>query len=110
MVTAILGAIVFGERLGWTWWIGAALLAAGNVVIGRREEKEMMRAEGVGGVRLSETTGIEGEEQQEEEAVRLMAEEDILDREGEESVADIIDLGDEDLVGRVGDASTKGST
>jgi drug/metabolite transporter (DMT)-like permease len=36
--TALLGLIIFGERLPPMWWAGAGLLAAGNVVIGRREE------------------------------------------------------------------------
>ncbi|KAK5103667.1 hypothetical protein LTS08_003085 [Lithohypha guttulata] len=39
-ITAILGAIIFSEKLPLLWWVGAALLAAGNVVIGRREEGE----------------------------------------------------------------------
>ncbi len=39
MVTALLGWAVFSERLPPLWWVGAALLAAGNVVIGRREEE-----------------------------------------------------------------------
>jgi drug/metabolite transporter (DMT)-like permease len=38
--TALLGLIIFGERLPPMWWAGAGLLAAGNVVIGRREEGE----------------------------------------------------------------------
>lgn len=32
--------MIFGEKLPPTWWLGAGLLAAGNVVIGRREETE----------------------------------------------------------------------
>lgn len=39
-VTAILGAMIFGEKLPLGWWAGAGLLAAGNVIIGRREEAE----------------------------------------------------------------------
>jgi drug/metabolite transporter (DMT)-like permease len=39
-VTALLGLVIFGERLPPMWWVGAGLLAAGNVVIGRREENE----------------------------------------------------------------------
>ena len=40
VVTALLGLIIFGESLPPMWWAGAGLLAAGNVVIGRREEGE----------------------------------------------------------------------
>ena len=39
-ITAILGAMIFGEKLPLGWWAGAGLLAAGNVVIGRRDEAE----------------------------------------------------------------------
>ena len=37
-VTALLGVAVFSEALAATWWAGAALLVAGSVIIGRREE------------------------------------------------------------------------
>ena len=40
MVTAILGLMIFGEKLPGLWWLGAGLLAVGNVIIGRREEAE----------------------------------------------------------------------
>jgi hypothetical protein len=40
MVTAVLGFIIFSESLPPLWWLGAALLVAGNVIIGRREEAE----------------------------------------------------------------------
>lgn len=39
-ITAVLGAMIFGEKLPLGWWFGAALLASGNIVIGRREEVE----------------------------------------------------------------------
>lgn len=32
--------MIFGEKLPFAWWLGAGLLAAGNVVIGKREEAE----------------------------------------------------------------------
>lgn len=38
MITAVLGWMVFGEKLSGVWFLGAGLLAVGNVVIGRREE------------------------------------------------------------------------
>lgn len=77
--TAFLGLLIFGERLPPMWWAGAGLLAAGNVVIGRREEGEKP-----GG-----TTGLEQDDGQQEEA--LLGDND---REG-----DIIDL-HEELGGR----------
>ncbi|KFZ14347.1 hypothetical protein V502_06131 [Pseudogymnoascus sp. VKM F-4520 (FW-2644)] len=41
MLTAILGLVIFSESLPPLWFAGAALLVAGNVIIGRREEKEL---------------------------------------------------------------------
>jgi hypothetical protein len=38
MVTAVLGALVFSESLPGLWWLGAAFLVAGSVIIGSREE------------------------------------------------------------------------
>lgn len=65
-ITAILGAMIFGEKLPLLWWAGAGLLAAGNVVIGRREEGEKPG----GTIGLDET--VEGAEQ----AEHLLAEEE----------------------------------
>ena len=82
MVTAFLGWAVFGEELKGLWWVGAACLAIGNVVIGRREEGEKP-----GG-----TTGLD-ETQQEAEA--LMGHETV--GQGEE--VDLVEL-DEDTPGK----------
>jgi hypothetical protein len=38
MVTAVLGALIFSESLPKLWWLGAAFLVAGSVIIGSREE------------------------------------------------------------------------
>jgi hypothetical protein len=38
MVTALLGALIFSEVLPPLWWAGAALLVAGNVIVGRKDE------------------------------------------------------------------------
>jgi hypothetical protein len=38
MITAVLGALIFSEALPGRWWLGAALLVTGSVIIGRREE------------------------------------------------------------------------
>ncbi|KAI0132687.1 hypothetical protein BJ170DRAFT_680566 [Xylariales sp. AK1849] len=38
MITAILGLVIFSESLPPLWWLGAAMLVAGNVIIGRKEE------------------------------------------------------------------------
>ena len=111
MVTAFLGAAIFDEKLGGRWWLGAAFLAMGNVVIGRRDEGEEGSGKGKG-VRLPDS-GVTGEGQAalresmensrfgddaEDEQARLLRGEQEMDGN---DAADIIDLGDEDLVGRV---------
>ena len=37
LTTAMLSMIIFAEGLPLTWWIGAALLVSGSVIIGARE-------------------------------------------------------------------------
>ncbi|KAL8659162.1 MAG: hypothetical protein Q9226_000569 [Calogaya cf. arnoldii] len=39
LITALLGLIIFSEKLPPLWWVGAVGLVVGNVVIGRREEE-----------------------------------------------------------------------
>jgi hypothetical protein len=76
--TALLGLAIFGESLPPTWWAGAALLAAGNVVIGRRDEGDRPggtpRSEGRGGgARKGEDEGeSEGEGEGEGEGTALL--------------------------------------
>ncbi|KAF2396692.1 hypothetical protein EJ06DRAFT_483172 [Trichodelitschia bisporula] len=36
IIAALLGVAVFGERLPPQWWLGAALLITGSVIIGRQ--------------------------------------------------------------------------
>jgi hypothetical protein len=43
IVTAVLSALIFTESLPGLWWLGAAMLVAGSVIIGRREETETKR-------------------------------------------------------------------
>ena len=40
VATALLGLAVFSENLPPLWWLGAGMLVAGNVVIGRDKEEE----------------------------------------------------------------------
>lgn len=37
-ITAILGFVIFSEALPPLWWIGAAMLVAGNVIVGAKDE------------------------------------------------------------------------
>lgn len=39
-ITAVMSALVFGESLPGLWWLGAAMLVAGSVIVGMREEEE----------------------------------------------------------------------
>ncbi|KUJ16356.1 uncharacterized protein LY89DRAFT_538398, partial [Mollisia scopiformis] len=66
MLTAVLGWLIFSESLPPLWFLGAALLVAGNVIIGRRDEGEEkrdvhQRAEDGGGAEEGEGL-LEGEE------------------------------------------------
>ncbi|PYH98051.1 hypothetical protein BO71DRAFT_416655 [Aspergillus ellipticus CBS 707.79] len=36
LVTAVLGMLVFGERVGGLWWLGAGMMGVGCVVVGMR--------------------------------------------------------------------------
>ncbi|KAK8128084.1 hypothetical protein PG984_009192 [Apiospora sp. TS-2023a] len=38
VITAVLGFAIFAESLPPLWWLGAAMLVAGNVIIGRKDE------------------------------------------------------------------------
>ncbi|KAK7754138.1 hypothetical protein SLS62_003984 [Diatrype stigma] len=38
MITALLGLAIFAESLPPLWWLGAAMLVAGNVIVGRKGE------------------------------------------------------------------------
>ncbi|KAI0109851.1 hypothetical protein F4814DRAFT_380631 [Daldinia grandis] len=40
VITALLGLVIFSESLPPLWWAGAALLVAGNVIIGRGKQGE----------------------------------------------------------------------
>ncbi|TVY12987.1 hypothetical protein LARI1_G008366, partial [Lachnellula arida] len=61
MLTAILGFLIFSESLPPLWFLGAALLVAGNVIIGRRDEGEDKEGDGDG--------DLEGGEREEEGAL-----------------------------------------
>ncbi|KAF1994761.1 hypothetical protein P154DRAFT_363998 [Amniculicola lignicola CBS 123094] len=91
MITAVLGALVFSESLPALWWLGAALLVAGSVIIGRREEGGKAVKESTAGVEpLLERDGVEGQafkdddEREEEEEHELDSVKDINEEESED--------------------------
>ncbi|KAI1734012.1 hypothetical protein F4680DRAFT_439755, partial [Xylaria scruposa] len=46
MITALLGFAIFAEALPPLWWVGATLLVAGNVIIGRKDEGSVDDSDG----------------------------------------------------------------
>jgi drug/metabolite transporter (DMT)-like permease len=46
VVAALVGWAVFGEKLGGMWWVGAACLIAGTVVIGRGRVSDNGKGDG----------------------------------------------------------------
>ncbi|ESU11238.1 hypothetical protein FGSG_05302 [Fusarium graminearum PH-1] len=86
MVTAVLGALIFSEVLPPLWWAGAALLVAGNVIVGRKDETKDAGAAAVAEGPSYVPIPTEDEEEQ---------------RRDEDEDEDIIDLG------RVSDERTR---
>ncbi|KAI2466342.1 hypothetical protein F4781DRAFT_355904 [Annulohypoxylon bovei var. microspora] len=68
MITALLGLAIFAESLPPLWWIGAAMLVAGNVIIGRGTKEETSEAEagaGSDGVEFHDDEGRDGNDDDE---------------------------------------------
>ncbi len=59
MITALLGLVIFSESLPPLWWLGAALLVAGNVIIGRENEGASNKDDDTDGSGLLESTASE---------------------------------------------------
>lgn len=47
VITAVLGFAIFSEALPPLWWLGAAMLVAGNVIIGHHDESPKTEDNGV---------------------------------------------------------------
>ncbi|MCJ1370910.1 hypothetical protein MMC20_002124 [Loxospora ochrophaea] len=77
MLTALLGLVIFSESLPGLWWVGAAMLVAGNVVIGRREEKEVEQVGQESGGADEERERLREEEEEEEEEEETLVEESL---------------------------------
>ncbi|EMC91970.1 hypothetical protein BAUCODRAFT_79125 [Baudoinia panamericana UAMH 10762] len=61
MLTAVLGLAIFRESLPALWWLGASLLVAGSVIIGRREEGKEVGAAGTAGSEPAVAAGAASE-------------------------------------------------
>lgn len=66
LVTAVLGMIVFDEKVGGLWWIGAGMMGAGCILVGMREETNTEKS----GAEEGEGTGREEEETKQQEGIR----------------------------------------
>ncbi|PVI02495.1 hypothetical protein DM02DRAFT_670496 [Periconia macrospinosa] len=93
MITALLGSMIFSESLPGLWWLGAAMLVAGSVIIGRRDEGTAAKSQSANAA----AEGSEGERAR------------FLDEDGTEEVDDELELGsvkgddDEEEAGSSGD-------
>jgi len=101
MVTAVLGFLIFSESLPPLWFLGAAMLVAGNVIIGRREEGEKdddehVRAESGHGS-YERVADMDGEQ---EESLLVTEELELDEGLKEADDEDLLQLGLEDM-GRV---------
>lgn len=72
VITAVLGFLIFSESLPPMWWAGAALLVAGNVIIGRKDETKDVAAGGG-------DEGYAAVPQQETHSARRGEDEDVAD-------------------------------
>lgn len=62
VLTAALGFLIFSEALPPLWWLGASMIVAGNVIIGRKDEALLELKEG------GEEVVVVDEEEEEEDA------------------------------------------
>ncbi|GAD98148.1 hypothetical protein AN2309.2 [Paecilomyces variotii No. 5] len=80
LVTALLGMIVFSEKVHGLWWLGAAMMGAGCILVGMREESgkgDSTTADATAGRRARRSEDGVGEEN----AVLLGGDEDLSDTE-----------------------------
>lgn len=91
VITAILGSAIFSESLPPLWWLGASMLVAGNVIVGRKDESLEPEGGDEDGDR-SATADHSGSSQNAHLMDGLVPESKAVDGEDE----DILDLGDSD--------------
>ncbi|KAL2006312.1 hypothetical protein VTN00DRAFT_9966 [Thermoascus crustaceus] len=92
LVTAILGMIVFGEHVRGLWWLGAAMMGAGCILVGMRDGDREKKGDSSdagggdgddeGGIRVAREHAGDGSA---EESVQLLgADESVSESEDEE--------------------------
>lgn len=87
VITALAGFLIFSESLPPLWWVGAALLVAGNVIIGSKDESgESENGEGATVLPV----GLDGLGSYED----VPQAEDVVDPELKNEDEDIAELGD----------------
>jgi len=100
VLTALLGLAIFSEALPPLWWAGAAMLVAGNVIVGHKDESKAQDHQHPG---IDGDGDVDGDVDVDASAVPAagLAEAEGLLRGQEEGVSakepvdeDIIDLGD----------------
>jgi hypothetical protein len=98
VITAVLGSAIFSESLPPLWWLGAAMLVAGNVIIGRKDESEKAddAGDGESSSILSNGPTRPGTSQDANSLHGVVPEPKVPGEEREEEEEDIIDLGDSD--------------
>lgn len=103
-ITAVMGWLIFSESLPPLWFVGAALLVVGNVIIGRREEGEEKDAVvgGQGGLERRSGDGHEEGEGLLGEEVELESESEADERKRRREEEDVLQLDLDDNAGREG--------
>lgn len=67
IVTAVLSFLIFNESLPGLWWLGAALLVAGSVIIGKETDKKSVAAPARGEPLLDSSGDANGQDDDSEE-------------------------------------------
>lgn len=85
LVTAVLGMIVFGEQVRGLWWLGAAMMGVGCILVGMREQEEEKTKKRRGASR-DHGRSARGEEEplDEDETITLIGRENESDSQSEE--------------------------
>lgn len=76
LVTGVLGMLVFRENVNAQWLLGAALMAAGCIIVGMREKQEDEAADASAGDEEDDEIGLTGNRKPDEDDNLIALEED----------------------------------